>query len=76
MDLAFAVTVWKCQGGTFKYIIALLEHGPSSPAHTFEKLYVTFTQVKEANHFQCLPLSPKDDKRTLFHLQPKILATK
>ncbi len=25
VDLAFAITVWKCQGGTFDYIIALLE---------------------------------------------------
>jgi hypothetical protein len=41
--LAFAITVWKCQGGTFEYIIALLEHSPGSPALTFEKLYVMFT---------------------------------
>ncbi len=76
MDLAFAITVWKCQGGTFEYIIALLEHSPGSPALTFEKLYVMFTGLKEASHFRCLPLSPIYDKRTLFHLQPKILATK
>jgi len=31
-NLAFAITVWKCQGGTFKYIIALLEHTPGNPA--------------------------------------------
>ena len=43
---------WKCQGGTFKYIIALLKHSPGSPALTFDKLYVMFTQVKEANHFR------------------------
>jgi hypothetical protein len=72
MDLAFAITVWKCQGSTFEYIIALLEHSPGSPALTFEKLYVMFT----ANHVRCLPLSPIYDKRTLFHLRPKILATK
>jgi hypothetical protein len=76
MDLAFAITVWKCQGGTFEYIIALLQHSPGSPALTFETLYVMFTQVKEANHFRCLTLSPKYDKQTLFYLQPKILATK
>jgi len=51
VDLAFAITVWKCQGGTFKYIIALLEHTPGSPALSFENLYVMFTRVKEANHF-------------------------
>jgi hypothetical protein len=60
--------VWKCQGGTFKYIIALLEHSSGSQALTFEKLYVMFTQVKEANHFRFLPLSPLYDKQTLFHL--------
>jgi hypothetical protein len=76
LDLAFAITVWKCQGGTFEYIIALLEHSPGSSALTFEKLHVMFTQVKEANHFRCLPLSPIYDKQTLFHLRPKILATK
>jgi hypothetical protein len=43
MDLAFAIMVWKCQGGTFQYIIALLERSPGSPALTFEKLYVMFT---------------------------------
>ncbi len=44
VDLAFAITVWKCQGGTFDYIIALLKHTPGSPTLTFEKLYVMFTQ--------------------------------
>jgi hypothetical protein len=43
LDLAYAITVWKCQGGTFKYIVALLEYSPGSPALTFEKLYVMFT---------------------------------
>ncbi len=51
IDLAFAITVWKCQGGTFDYIIALLEHTPGSPTLTFEKLYVMFTRVKMACQF-------------------------
>jgi hypothetical protein len=34
VDLVFAITVWKCQGGTFDYVIALLEHTPGSPALT------------------------------------------
>ncbi len=51
VDLAFAITVWKCQGGTFDYIIALLEHTPGSPTLTFEKLYVMFTRVKMACKF-------------------------
>jgi hypothetical protein len=76
VDLAFAVTVWKCQGGTFDYIIALLEHTPGSPSLSFEKLYVLFTQVKRAWRFQCLPLSPAFNKAKLYHLHPKILATK
>jgi hypothetical protein len=42
VDLAFAITVWKCQGGTFGYILALLEHTPGSPTLTFEKLYAIF----------------------------------
>jgi hypothetical protein len=74
--LAFAITVWICQGGTFKYIIALLEHTPGSPALSFENLYVMFTRVKKANHFQCLPLSSTFNKQKLLHLRPRILATK
>jgi hypothetical protein len=53
VDLAFAITVLKCQGGTFKYIIALLEHTPGSPALSFENLYVMFTRVKKASNFRC-----------------------
>ncbi len=51
VDLAFARTVWKCQGGTFDYIIALLEQTPGSSTLTFEKLYVMFTRVKKACKF-------------------------
>ena len=76
VDLAFAITVWKSQSGMFKYIIRLLEHSPGSPTLTFETLYVMFTRVKKAAHFRCMPLSPKYDQQKLFHLWPKILATK
>ncbi len=76
VDLAFAITVWKCQGGTFNYIIALLEHTPGSPTLTFEKLYVMFTSVKMACKFRCLPLSPAFNKAKLYHLHPKNLAKK
>ncbi len=48
VDLAFAITVWKCQEGIIDYIIALLEHTPGSPTLTFEKLYVIITWVKRA----------------------------
>ncbi len=51
VDLAFAITIWKCLGGNFDYIIALLEHSPGSPTLTFEKLYVMFTRVKMACKF-------------------------
>ncbi len=71
VDLASAITVWKCQGGTFDYIIALLKHTPCSPTLTFEKLYVMFTRVKMACWFQCLPLSPAFNKVKLYHLRPK-----
>jgi hypothetical protein len=75
VNLVFAITDWKCQRGTFDYIIALLEHTPGSPTLTFEKLYVMFTRVKMACKFQCLPLSPAFNKAKLYHLCPKILAT-
>jgi hypothetical protein len=51
VDLAFAITVWKCQGGTFDNIIALLEHTPGSPTLTYEKLYVIFRRVKKPATF-------------------------
>jgi hypothetical protein len=76
VDLAFAATVRKCQGGTFDYIIALLKHTPGGPTLTFEKLYVMFTRVKRACRFRCLPLSPAFYKAKLYHLRLKILATK
>jgi hypothetical protein len=62
--------------GHFDYIIALLEHTLGSPTLTFEKLYVMFTRVKVACQFWCLPLSPAFNKAKLYHLHPKILATK
>jgi hypothetical protein len=57
-------------------ILALLEHTPGSPTPTYEKLYVMFPWVKMACRFCCLPLSPALNKAKLYHLQPKILATK
>jgi hypothetical protein len=76
VELAFAITVWKCQEGTFDYIIALLKQTPGGPTLTFEKLHVMFTRVKKACKFWCLPLSPAFNKAKLYHLRPKILATK
>jgi hypothetical protein len=54
----------------------LLEQTPGCPTLTFEKLYVMFTRVKKACKFRCLPLSPAFNKAKLYHLHPKILATK
>jgi hypothetical protein len=54
----------------------LLEQTPGSPTLTFEKLYVMFKRVKKASKFQCLPLSKAFNKTKLYHLRPKILATK
>ncbi len=76
VDLVFAITAWKCQGGTFDYIIALLEHTPGSPILTFENLYVMLTRVKMACKFRCLPLSPAFNKAKLYNYRPKILASK
>jgi hypothetical protein len=76
VDLAFAITVWKCQGIAFVYILALLKHSSGSPTLTFEKLYVMFTCVKMACQFCCSPLSPAFNKAKLYHLRPKICATK
>ncbi len=36
VDLAFAITVWNCQGGTFDCIIALLKHTPGCPVVPME----------------------------------------
>jgi hypothetical protein len=76
MDLAFSITVWKCQGGTFEYIIALLEHSPGSPALTFEKLYVMFTRVKEANHLDVCHFLQYMTSEHFSICDQKILATK
>ena len=76
VDLAFALTAWKCQGGTFDYIIALLEHSPGSSPITFELLYVMTSRVREAKFFRCLPLSPLYNKNKLRQLRPNIQATK
>jgi hypothetical protein len=76
VDLAFAITVWKCQEGTFDYIITLLKNSPGSPTLTFEKIYGMFTRVKMACKFQCLPLSQAFNKAKLYNLRPKIFALK
>ena len=79
VDLSFAITTWKSQGGTFEYIIALLESftGAFRQRLTYELLYVMFSRVKEAVHFRCMPLSAENDLRArLRRYYPNIYATK
>jgi hypothetical protein len=77
VDLAFAITVWKSQGGTFDYVIALLENSPNSPSLTFEMLYVMFSRVRLGSHFRCMPLTlPSRTKAKLKRLMPNIYATR
>jgi hypothetical protein len=77
VDLAFSVTTWKSQGGTFDYIIALLEHSHGSPPLSYEMLYVMFSRVKLGCHFRCMPLSnPKKIREKLGNLRPNIFAVR
>jgi hypothetical protein len=76
VDLALAITVYKSQGGTFDYVIVLLE--PSNPKNklTFETLYVMFSRVRLGNHIRCIPLSATFDRKAIKELLPNIYATK
>ena len=77
VDLAFAITVWKSQGGTFDYVIALLENTPNSPSLTFEMLYVMFSRVRLGCRFRCMPLTlPSRTRGKLKKLMPNIYATR
>jgi hypothetical protein len=75
VDLALPLLFGNVKGALLK-IIALLEHTPRSPTLTSKKIYVMFTRVKLACQFCCLPLSPALNKAKLYHLRPKVLATK
>jgi hypothetical protein len=75
VDLSFAITTWKSQGGTYDYIIALLEN--ARPPLSFELLYVMFSRVRQASRFRCMPLLDRDKTRKLlFKMRPKIDAVK
>jgi hypothetical protein len=79
VDLSFAITTWKSQGGTFEYIIALLENygGSSKQKLSYELLYVMFSRVKKAQRFRCMPLSaPLDLRNRLRKLYPNLYAIK
>ena len=55
--LGFAFTVWKGQGATYPYLIALLESAPNSPKLKYELLYTLCSRVPGADRFRCLPYS-------------------
>ena len=79
VDLAFAITTWKSQGGTFEIVVVLLEsyNAPSKQKLSFELLYVMFSRVKNAGGFRCMPLSaPLELRKKLQRLYPNIFATK
>ena len=79
VDLSFAITTWKSQGGTFEIVVVLLEsyNASSKQKLSFELLYVMFSRVKNAGGFRCLPLSaPLELRKKLRRLYPNIFATK
>jgi hypothetical protein len=76
VDLAFAMSIWKAQGGTFQFIIGLLESSPGSLSLTYEGAYVMHSRVRESARFRCFPLSKFFNINCLLKLRPKILATK
>jgi energy-coupling factor transporter ATP-binding protein EcfA2 len=79
VDLSFAITTWKSQGGTFEIVVVLLEsyNASSKQKLSFELLYVMFSRVKNAGGFRCLPLSaPLELRKKLRRLYPNIFAAK
>jgi len=76
VDLAFAITVWKAQGGTFPFVLAMLENICGGKPLTFERAYVMYSRAIAASRFRCFPLSHTFKVNKLFHLRPKILAVK
>ena len=78
IDLAFAITTWKSQGGTFDYIIALLEN--STGAHcmiSFELLYVMISRVRQTDRFRCFPMAMRHKTiEKLRRLRPKVSSIK
>lgn len=79
VDLSFAVTIWKSQGGTFDRIISLLESYDTTKKQrlTYELMYVTFSRVRNASGFRCMPLLTSiETKQRLRRLRPSIYATR
>eukprot|EP00919_Chromeraceae_sp_WS-2016_P007706 GHVR01018090.1.p1 GENE.GHVR01018090.1~~GHVR01018090.1.p1 ORF type:complete len:165 (+),score=8.05 GHVR01018090.1:1213-1707(+) len=76
VELAFALTVWKSQGGSLKYVIVLLEGSPDAPKWRYEHLYVAYSRVPGETRFRCFPLSADFRYHTLASLRPNIWAVK
>eukprot|EP00918_Siedleckia_nematoides_P071053 GHVU01155170.1.p1 GENE.GHVU01155170.1~~GHVU01155170.1.p1 ORF type:complete len:166 (-),score=4.80 GHVU01155170.1:7-504(-) len=76
VDLAFALTVWKSQGCTLKYVLALLEGSPGVPKWQFEHLYVAHSRVPRALTYRCFTLSECFQRHTIAKLRPNIWAVK
>ena len=76
VELAFAITVWKSQGGTYRNVLMLLEGSPDAPKWCFEHIYVALSRVPSELGFRCFPLSPAFRRQLLANLRPNIWATK
>ena len=76
VDLGFAITVWKAQGGTFPFVLAMLENICGGKPLTYERAYVMFSRAIAASRFRCFPQSHTFKVNKLLHLRPKILAIK
>lgn len=74
VNLAFAMSVWKGQGSTFLFLLALLEMSRVERRLTFKIIYVMFSRDQESDKFRCLPLSKDFDKRFWYLLRPSIEA--
>ncbi len=72
VDLAFELTVWKAQGGTFPYVLGSLESSVGSLNWTYEMLYVMLSRVREASKYRCLQLSKNYDKSKFLQLRQRI----
>ena len=63
LTLAYSLTVWKVQGGTFKKIIIHLEPSDGQKSQTYENIYVAVSRVKSNDSIRYFPLSPTLKKR-------------
>jgi ubiquitin C-terminal hydrolase len=76
VDLAFAITVWKSQGGEYDKIVLLLEPSKPGPALNYHLLYTAFSRVKLASGYRCLPITSSKVRIALGQLRPNIYSVK